>query len=497
MRIFIFFLFSIFLVDECLTKNFNRKRILINGRPWYGFKPLFNLENYRGKRLATENLFDQVVNHFNNSDTSTFKQRYWLNNKWYKNGGPIFLIIGGESTESPTWIENDNLYWPMLAKKFGAMMLLIEHRYYGASHPVKNMKIENMYLLSSRQSIEDIAYFIKCMNKEMNLTSKWIVFGSSYSGALASWARQLHPDIIYGAVGSSSLVQATVDLYKYLGSIETSLSSYNERCSNDLKEGLMKVRNLLLSPAGQKQIETAFNLCDEWASLSNEDIVVFWQSIISNYMTVVQNNLNNLGDFRDTLTIKNLCSYHLDNSTTPLKNLENVFAWFEEQNGDFCTGTSYKMYIDFLRQTEFGEDSSDDRAWLYQTCTEFGFFQSTDHTSSNLWGNVINVDWYIKQCTDIFGPIVTNQTVFLGITGTNSFYGGSKDFKGTRVILPNGSNDPWQVVNILKQTNSQNYPFFINGTSHSADIYPPSPDDLISLTNARKEIMNKLNEWLA
>uniref|UniRef100_A0A0K0ERI0 Serine protease K12H4.7 n=1 Tax=Strongyloides stercoralis TaxID=6248 RepID=A0A0K0ERI0_STRER len=481
--------------------KFNRKKILINGRPWYGFRPLFNNKNKineKEERSGIENLFDQKIDHFNSNNNGTFKQRYWYNNKWYSNNGPAFLMIGDSTSNSDEWIENNNLEWIKLAQEHNAAVFLLEHRYYGASHPVKDMSTNNMIYLSSKQAIEDVGYFIKSMNKMNNYSNntKWIVFGGSYSGALAAWSRQLHPELVYGAIASSGTIQAVVDFYQYLDVVRNSLSSYSIECANDLKEGLYEVRKLLKTPSGQDKITNLFNLCDNWSTLSDDDKGYFWQSLFSNYMEVVQYNLNNFGSFKTTLTIKNLCSYHLDNSSKPLDHLANVYKMFEEEFGDFCTETSYEMYIDFLKEINFGEDYSDDRAWVWQTCTEFGYFQSTDSNTSNFWGNVLDNNWYVKQCTDIFENKITNSTVFLGVLGTNSFYGGVNNFKGTRVILPNGSIDPWHAVGVLKKTNSQNYPILIDGGAHCSDMYPEADDDLPSLTNSRIKIRNLLKSWL-
>ena len=46
-------------------------------------------------------------------------------------------------------------------------------------------KTENLRWLNSKQAIEDIATFVKEMNKIYNLEEpKWIVFGGSYAGKI-------------------------------------------------------------------------------------------------------------------------------------------------------------------------------------------------------------------------------------------------------------------------------------------------------------------------
>ena len=43
-----------------------------------------------------EQHFNQILDHFKPTDTRTWPQRYWENFEHYKNGGPAFIMIGGE-----------------------------------------------------------------------------------------------------------------------------------------------------------------------------------------------------------------------------------------------------------------------------------------------------------------------------------------------------------------------------------------------------------------
>jgi len=46
-----------------------------------------------------------------------------------------------------------------LAKKFGAAVVSLEHRYYGKSSPFKSLATENLRYLSSKQALFDLAVF--------------------------------------------------------------------------------------------------------------------------------------------------------------------------------------------------------------------------------------------------------------------------------------------------------------------------------------------------
>ena len=56
-----------------------------------------------------------------------------MSKQYYKPGGPVFLSIGGEGTANPVWMENGA--WVQYAQEHNAMMFMVEHRYYGHTHP--------------------------------------------------------------------------------------------------------------------------------------------------------------------------------------------------------------------------------------------------------------------------------------------------------------------------------------------------------------------------
>lgn len=62
-------------------------------------------------------------------------QRYFVNDSFYKSGGPIFLMIGGEGAAQPTWMIQGA--WIHYAQEMNALCFQLEHRFYGESKPTK------------------------------------------------------------------------------------------------------------------------------------------------------------------------------------------------------------------------------------------------------------------------------------------------------------------------------------------------------------------------
>ena len=73
----------------------------------------------------------------------------------YEEGGPMFLLIGGESSIGPGRIRkngNIQLYGQLekWLKEYRAGIIYLEHRYYGESIPRVHETLEDYSWLSSR-----------------------------------------------------------------------------------------------------------------------------------------------------------------------------------------------------------------------------------------------------------------------------------------------------------------------------------------------------------
>ena len=88
------------------------------------------------------------------------------------------------------------------------------HRFYGKSIPTKNMSLESLKFLSSRQALQDTAHFISRMS-EIYSIKKWIVFGCSYAGSLSAWMRLKYPHLVLGSISSSGPLFAKLDFSEY------------------------------------------------------------------------------------------------------------------------------------------------------------------------------------------------------------------------------------------------------------------------------------------
>ena len=139
-------------------------------------------------------------------------------------------------------------------------MLLLEHRFYGKSHPTPDMGVKNLVWLSSRQALADLANFIVTMKETHGLTGPWVALGGSYPGSLAAWLRLKYPHLVAGSVSTSAPLLAKADFYEYLEVVQNSLDSV-PGCVQAVKTGVSKVQELLASRRGWQTLNNKFKLC--------------------------------------------------------------------------------------------------------------------------------------------------------------------------------------------------------------------------------------------
>lgn len=59
-----------------------------------------------------------------------------MNDKYFRSGGPVILMVGGEWTVSPGHLLKGQHIYDM-AEEFNALLIYTEHRYYGKTKPTK------------------------------------------------------------------------------------------------------------------------------------------------------------------------------------------------------------------------------------------------------------------------------------------------------------------------------------------------------------------------
>ncbi|XP_054258619.1 putative serine protease K12H4.7 [Macrosteles quadrilineatus] len=445
-------------------------------------------------QIPPDSWFTQLLNHFEPTDTRTWKQRYQVVTDHYEAGGPVFLLIGGEGETNALWMIQGA--WVDYAKKYNALLFQVEHRYYGKSHPTSDLSVENLKYLSSEQALADLAYFIVAMNNEHNLPSntKWVAFGGSYPGNLAAWIRFKYPHLIHASMSASGPVLAKVDFSEYMDVVKSSLATHSTKCVKAVESANKHINILLKTPIGQDTISSKFRLCSPIDINNMNDVANLLEALAENFAGVVQYNKDNRMSDTAHITIDTLCDIMVNESLgTPVIRYAAVNSLLLETNYESCLDYTYENYLKEIKNTTWGATKGA-RQWTYQTCTEFGYFQSSESKTA-LFGEDFPVDFFIQQCADIFGKSFTKDLLDRAVYRSNAMYGGL-DLQATRVVYVHGSIDPWHALGITKTRIPQSPAIYINGTAHCANMYPVADNDLPALTAARQQISALIGKWL-
>ncbi|XP_044057225.1 thymus-specific serine protease isoform X2 [Siniperca chuatsi] len=445
-----------------------------------------------------EGRIHQQLNHFNRQDVSTFPQRFFVNEAyWQCPDGPVFLFIGGEG---PIF-EFDVLggHHVDMAEKHGALLLVLEHRFYGDSINPDGLKTENLADLSSQQALADLAVFHQYISQSFNLSHRntWISFGGSYSGALSAWFRGKFPHLVYGAVASSAPVRAKLDFSAYTNTVGLSLMNEavggSKKCLAGVREAFAAVEAALMG-GNASQVAVDFGCCQIPKDL--DDQIELMQNLADIVMGTVQYNEEGV-----LMSINELCSVMTNKSEADDQDIEaynrlvKLAQIYYSTSEEPCLDISHEKTVKDLMDTSLHSGRRAERQWTYQTCTEFGFYQTCEDATCPFSG-MLTLQAQTEVCPMLFG--ISHHSLPGRIAFTNNYYGGDNPHTH-RVLYVNGGIDPWKELSVVQdraEEGEEAQTIFIKDTAHCADMMSGRVTDRCSLKRAREEIEKHVVSWL-
>jgi hypothetical protein len=434
------------------------------------------LMNYGGKQYT---FTGQLINHFNPVDKRTFSQRYWVAEEFYvpSTNSPIIFYICGEATCRGTPSEGSFPY--QMAQKAGALIVALEHRYYGHSQPfgVESMKTENMIYLTVEQALEDIAYFMQWFKVnykyKINDSQPWITVGGSYPGALSAWFRYKYPHLTVGAWASSAVVNAILDFSQYDYQNFVSVSKFGQQCPRTIQALNLYFEAQLYSTSPDVQKKFKLRFGENALKLSNDELLWY---ISDSFVAQIQYGKSN-----------ELCAF--------LANYTNFDA-LVNATIQYCLDVNdMRMYGSyFVSNSTFDADMEDKigRQWNYQICSQLGWFQTAaTNQLQALRSQRINIEFYKGFCKNSFG-----KALWPDVDVFNNDFGGV-GLVTTNVTIVNGCEDPWQWAAKNTTTGSMTSVFInCNGCAHCVDFHGPKTDDPETLKQAHDQIQGLVLGYL-
>eukprot|EP00467_Chlorarachnion_reptans_P004881 CAMPEP_0114523406 /NCGR_PEP_ID=MMETSP0109-20121206/21271_1 /TAXON_ID=29199 /ORGANISM="Chlorarachnion reptans, Strain CCCM449" /LENGTH=493 /DNA_ID=CAMNT_0001704713 /DNA_START=32 /DNA_END=1513 /DNA_ORIENTATION=+ len=469
----------------------------------------FALEHYRqnGLHQADERglkanaptslrFFTQRQDHFDGANPNTWQQAYYVNDSFWKgpdSGAPIFLCVGGEGPPLTPAVVSDSVHCSNAASwlpETGALMFAVEHRYYGCHNssacPVSDFddppKV-SLRFLSSRQALSDLAQFHAFATEEYNLTAenKWVTFGGSYPGMLAGWFRIRFPHLAHASVASSAPVHAKVEMTEYNDWVRYAYTVQSvggsQECSDAIADGHSMIGKLMNDADGRKRLAELFGLPSaEWLEEKENQKLFAGEGV-----AYFPSQGNDPSCEEDACNIARICDIMMktneDDNVDRLAAVKKAQAsWLDKQMKE-----AEAMLGDFANY------------WGWQTCTEFGFYQTCDTGSHCPYTQGLDLLSDQLQICAKFN--ISPDTVAANVAFTNVYYGGLSPV-ATRVMWPNGEVDPWSQLAVLNTTAPEQPTLWVAGASHHFWTHTPLPTDQTSVQDARTTIRDQVKAWL-
>ncbi|KAH0614767.1 uncharacterized protein H6S33_000403 [Morchella sextelata] len=487
------------------------------------------------------------LDHFGNN-TATFNNRYWVLEEFYKPGGPVFLVDGGESNSLfavEYYLRGNMTPTRDLAREFNAMVILWEHRYYGRSTPyniTNTTTPEQMQYLTTAQALADLPVFARTFERPnwplVPLTpdhTPWVIFGGSYSGTRAAFARAKYPTTFLAAYASSAPVQARIDMSVYFEQIARGIIEFGfGNCTRDMRAAVQQIDKQLRLPATAAELKRKFlgkgseGVGNGGFGYALSLVLYNWQAWGMECCCGNEWGLRNFCDYLETDPETNVTAgaqgwakekgvqWVIDRWAQWPKFIGMVNKYLG-QNCEGYHGTGNDGTIDCDRFDAARTDSAS-ISWAWIICSEWGFIQSVNLGPNQIVSRYLSQKYGQDLCYRYFPTGVSSG--FLPkkpqVEKVNEEFEGW-NMRPSNTFFTGGKYDPWTSLSVLSSEKwapqnvishdiptcgvptSQNkiFGYLMKNTVHSFDIFGGKKQrHFPEVNDALGVFSTALKEWL-
>ncbi|KAJ8727622.1 hypothetical protein PYW07_001741 [Mythimna separata] len=427
------------------------------------------------------------LNHFDLKNPTKFSMRYMYNEEFFGGDGyPIFIMAGGEWSIQEGWLLSGNMY--EMARENKGFQVYTELRYYGETQIFSDFTAENLRFLNVEQALADLAHFITEIKKQKRFAkSEVIMYGGSYAANLVIWFKKRYPHLVLGTVASSGPVLAKVDFPEYLEVVHEAIKlEGGEECIGHIRRGIDDTVAAMKTESGRRLLQKTYRLCQPLDHNNKYALAVFSGLISWAFSGSVQNSSPG--------TLKSICNNFTDTSygSTPMEKISGYITITSGANPNACWDMSYDFFLRSYQKATYA------RAWHYQTCSEYGYFQ-TAPTSGTVFDGLkwLDLDFYTHVCKDNFGERFDLAYVKKRAKKINSMFGGLEPGVKNTINI-HGYNDPWRALGVHKKDISETSPTYtVARASHCFDMAGWSPTDTSEMTAVQEKARKTVASWLS
>jgi thymus-specific serine protease len=266
----------------------------------------------------------------------------------------------------------------------------------------------------------------------------------------------------------------------------------SDQCLHVVQQGHDDLVRAVGNPGQHQRIADLFQLCDV-RQLRHTRNVQMW---LGDGVINLHVQENNPACQSPLCGIKQICDALL--RETQQNNATNVeaLAFVANLQVRACVDIRWDETIRFIADPVRGQQGGL-RSWLWQTCTEVGYYQTCEANSTCPYARGYHLlDQDMEICRRAFGIRNPLQQVAANVQETIETYGGWR-LQATRVLSVNGEVDPWSELALQKSSNTADRPVYhVPGASHHFWTNPVRPTDSKEVQEARAIIFDTLLRWL-
>ena len=462
---------------------------------------------------------DTVLDHLNPGTRGTFKQRYFYDTQFCGDkcgdaSTPVLAEFTGEWTAGGA----PNGAVAELGARIGALLVTVEHRFYGCSRPGGGCTpsvdpTEMTQLLTVEQAVDDAADFIPWFEAfaaggftpdaaaaapislplAFKPARKWGIAGGSYAGAYVTWVTVRHGDLLSATWSSSGVVNA---IYNFTGFDHVVSTAVGDDCSNALRAVMTAFEAAWNSPVDRPRMLALFNAPVGWHTAGD----FAWLLADSAGMAPQYGSKQVMCNFLNSTARDTPSSPAPPNPgrfPTGFTALTQFAAWTNSHYGKGFGSSCY--YSTSCLASNDAAQKSDTTTWVWQCCSQLAYWNAAqDIPGTSVRSSWVNASYFEAQCHAAFDAY--EPTAFPDTVAFNSRWGGDHPFVGSHpVFATQGSDDPWQGAGVCTSI-SDTYIAKVAecaGCSHCRDLQGSHADDPKPLTETRDEVMALMEAWMS
>lgn len=421
--------------------------------------------------------FETKVDNFDVKNGKMFQLRYAKDEQhWNSTGGPIFIHTANEGSIEDHVKEMGAMFdW---AKEFKALVVFVEHRYYGKSMPFGQDSLkskEQAAYLTTEQALADYARVIMMLKKQPGAkNSKVVTFGCGISGLLAIWLKTRYMYLIDAVVSGSPplrLVMLHPPCNLYFEEVTKAYEKSSTGCSNEVRRIWPMLTEMGSTDEGRKTLKEKFMLCQDLNADNFED---FKEWVRDSYVGLAAMNYPHASGHIPANPVKEACQMHTSNDKNEMvEAVTKTVGYYRNRTG----------------ATSCYSPESQDRAMEYQMCTEYVHPLCSDGKGDMFYRKEWEFDKFSRKCSEKFGVQPPKVKIFEKMAG-------DKLCGVIFTIISCGEMDPLAAYCIDEGLKPYTKIYRLPDMARCLDLHSPHPNsDPQDVQDTRNKIKAKLQEW--